>query len=373
MNSNNLLQKALGLDTPWKIVNSRWIDKDSKMELHIDIDFEKGTKFSDSHNRACTVHDTTQKTWRHLDLFQHPCYLHCRVPRIMTKDNSVKLVEVPWARLGSGFTLLFEAYIMSLIEHEMPINKAGVLVNENPHRLWTIFNYWVGKAYRATPLTAPRQLGIDETSTRRGHQYLTVAVDIKDSKVLHAAEGKDKKAVKKVKCHLEDNGVDIKKVQHVSMDMSPSFIAGVSEYFPDAEIHFDRFHVVKLLNEAMNKVRQSERKQHEALKGHKYTFLKKHNNLSEEKKQMLSELIQSYPLLGKAYRLKELFHDVWDMDSEEEAERFLVHWCREVDSSDIQPFKTFAQTIKKHWTSTLSKKFFPIKFYTQNFFLLSFL
>ena len=140
----------------------------------------------------------------------------------------------------------------------------------------------------------------------------------------------------------------------LSMDMSPSFISGVIEHFPKAEIHFDRFHVVKLLNEAMDKVRQTERKEHEELKGHKYTFLKNRDNLSDSKQKALSELIVLFPTLGHAYRLKELFNDLWDMDSSEEATDFLVQWCEEVDDAGIEPFKRFAQTVKAHWSGIVN-------------------
>ena len=354
MNSNYLFKKALDLDSPWEVVGARFVETESDMELHIDIDFKKGTKFDDENSNSCNIHDTKKKTWKHLDFFQHSCYLHCRVPRIITKEGAVKMVEVPWARVGSGFTLLFEAYVMALIEKEMPVNKAGVLVRENPHRLWNIFNYWVNLSYNSDLTKAPEKLGIDETSTRKGHDYITLAVDIKERKVLHAAEGKGKEAIKAVKNHLETKDININKVKHVSMDMSPSFIAGVNEHFPKSEVHFDRFHVVKLLNEAMDKVRKSERKQHEALKGHKYTFLKNQQNLSDDKKQELNKFIKLYPTLGEAYRLKILFNDLWEMESEEEAVAFLVDWCKEVDVADIQPFKKFANTVKSHWAGIVS-------------------
>jgi transposase len=354
MNSNYLFKKALDLDSPWEVVGTRFVETESDMELHIDIDFKKGAKFDDENSNSCNIHDTKKKTWKHLDFFQHSCYLHCRVPRIITKEGAVKMVEVPWARVGSGFTLLFEAYVMALIEKEMPVNKAGVLVRENPHRLWNIFNYWVNLSYNSDPTKAPEKLGIDETSTRKGHDYVTLAVDIKERKVLHAAEGKGKEAIKAVKDHLETKDININKVKHVSMDMSPSFIAGVNEHFPKSEVHFDRFHVVKLLNEAMDKVRKSERKQHEALKGHKYTFLKNQQNLSDDKKEELNKFIKLYPILGEAYRLKILFNDLWEMESEEEAVAFLVDWCKEVDVADIQPFKKFANTVKSHWAGIVS-------------------
>jgi transposase len=129
-------------------------------------------------------------------------------------------------------------------------------------------------------------LGLDETSKKKGHDHVTLAVDLDERRVLHVTEGKDKKAVKAIKNYLESKGIDVNKVKDASMDMSPSFISGVLEYFPKAEIHFGRFHVVKHLNEAMDKVRQAERKEYDELKGHKYTFLKNRNNLSDNKKRL---------------------------------------------------------------------------------------
>lgn len=354
VNSEYLFKMALGIESPWEITDIKFENLKSSKELNINIDFKRGSRFPDNTGELCEVHDTVNKTWRHLNFFEHACYLHCRVPRIKTTDGKVKLVEVPWSRAGSGFTLLFEAYVMALIECEMPVNKIGHLINENPHRLWTIFNYWIKRAYNADQPRTPKKLGLDETSKKKGHDYITLAVDLDERRVFHVTEGKDKKAVKAVKTYLESKGIDANKVRDASMDMSPSFISGIREYFPNAEIHFDRFHVVKLLNEAMDKVRQAERKEHEALKGHKYTFLKNRNNLSDNKQKALSELITLYPTLGEAYRLKELFNDLWEMDSDEEATYFLVDWCKEVEKSNITPFKQFVKTVKAHWTGIIN-------------------
>lgn len=354
MNSEYLFKMALGIESPWEITKIRFENLKTGKELNIDIDFKRGSWFPDDTGVLCEVHDTVQKTWRHLNFFEHSCYLHCRVPRIKTTDGKVKLVEVPWSRAGSGFTLLFEAYVMALIESEMPVNKIGHLINENAHRLWTIFNYWMRRAYNADQPKPLKKLGLDETSKKKGHDYVTLAVDLDERRVLHVTEGKDKKVVKAVKTYLESKGIDVNKVKDASMDMSPSFISGVSEYFPKAEIHFDRFHVVKLLNEAMDKVRQAERKEHDELKGHKYTFLKNRNNLSDSKQKALSELITLYPTLGEAYRLKELFNDLWEMEDEEEATYFLVDWCKEVEKSNITSFKQFVKMVKAHWTGMVN-------------------
>ena len=340
---------ALGLKSPWVLTGVELKTVDNKKELHLTISHTKSAKFLDEHGQACGVYDTAEKTWRHLNFFEHQCFLHCKVPRISTSDDKVRLVSVPWSRDGSGFTLLFEAFAMLMIENEMPVNKVEKVLGENAHRLWRIFNYWIERAYVADILSQVTKIGFDETSRKKGHSYITLGVDLDERKVLHVTEGKGKDCIQAIKTHLEIKGMDISKIAHASIDLSPAFISGINEHLPEAEIHFDRFHVVKLLNEAMNSVRISERKEHEELKGHKYTVLKNKENLSAKKMQALSELLASFPTLGQAYRLKELFNDLWDMETEEEATKFLVGWCKEVDKSGIEPFKKFSNTIKAHW------------------------
>jgi transposase len=199
----------------------------------------------------------------------------------------VRLVDVPWARKNNGFTLLFEALSMALIEKEMPVNKVGHLLKENPHRIWTIFNHWIKLAYQADDPSSVTQLGFDETSRRKGHKYVTVAVDLEQRRVIHVVEGKDAKTFEEIKDYLVLKNVEPEQIAQVSIDLSPAFISGIKNNFPQAEITFDRFHVVKLLTDAMNKVRQQERLEHNKLKGHKYTFFKNQNSLSESKKASL--------------------------------------------------------------------------------------
>ena len=349
MNSELLFSMALGLQHPWRLQSVELKAIDDKKELHMTIDFEKGSLFYDEHGDSYGVYDTREKTWRHLNFFEHRCYLHCKVPRVTNSQGKVMLVSVPWAREGSGFTMMFESFARLLIESEMPVNKAARLLGENPHRLWTIFNYWMERAYVNDQPSQITRLGIDETSSKKGHEYITVGVDLKEKKVVHVTEGKGKDAVKALKTHFKQKGMSVDKIAHASIDLSPAYIAGISEHFPKVEIHFDRFHVVKLLNEAMNKVRQLERKEHAELKGHKYTFLKNRSQLSENKAQALSDFITLYPMLGKAYRLKELFNDLWEMETEEQATQFLVEWYKEVEDSGIESFKPFLKTIKTHW------------------------
>lgn len=347
-NSADLFALALGLQAPWEVKNIRFEEESGTKELHIEIDFKYGSQFPNEHGELCGVHDTKQKTWRHLNFFEYHCYLTCRVPRIKTKDGKVRQVVVPWARPGSGFTLLFEAFVMSLIEREMPVNKIGTLLEENAHRLWTIFNYWINKSYQEFTPGKIEKIGVDETSSRRGHKYITVAVDLDERRVFRVVEGKGKDTIKQVKNYLERKGSDPSDVKHLSLDMSPSFIAGIRESFPNAALHFDKFHIVQLLNRAMDEVRRAERKEHKALSGYRYLFLKNKNKLTTYHTRRLNRFIKIYPVLGKAYRLKEIFYDLWEMDTEENARKFIQRWCKKVEDAKIIPFISFAKTVRTH-------------------------
>ena len=355
MNSSQLFEIALGLSSPWYIERIEFTKtEDHCRQLDIHLRYQRGSRFKDSSGHDCPIHDSVDRKWQHLNFFEHRCYLHGRVPRIKATDGKVEQVQVPWARPQSGFTLLFEAYSMLLIENEMPVNKAAGTLQVYPQRLWTIFNYWLKRAHLNDDQASVSALGIDETSSKRGHDYLTLAVDLDRKKVIYACEGKDEQTVVKLKNHLDSKGVQSNQIKHVSMDMSPAFISGVSKNFPQASIVFDRFHVTKMLNEAVDKVRNGEARLHRAIKGHKYTFLKHNRNLSAEKLKTKYELMDAYPALGEVVRLRELFNDYWEFSDVEQAAAFLSYWCDIAQDSKIQPIIKFSNTIKAHWSGIIN-------------------
>lgn len=353
MNSKKIFELALGLASPWHISNVRFEEQSGKHILHLDLGYDKGF-FVDEDNRS-TVHDRMDRKWRHLNFFQHECYINCKVPRIRDKESGkVKQVQVPWARSGSGFTLLFEAFSMCLIEQEMPVNKAGKLVGEYPNRLWTIFNYWIGVAYNEADHSGIKVVGIDETSSKKGHDYVTIGVDMNTSGVVHATEGKGADTITQIADYLESKGTAKEDIQKVCIDLSPSFISGVGKEFKHAQIVFDRYHVKALLNKAMDEVRKRELRLHIELKGHKYLFLKSNKNLSARQKKERDDLLELLPTIGEAYRLKTLFDDFWDMEDEQDAQGFLAFWCDLVVEAKIYPLIKFTNTVKTHWKGIIN-------------------
>jgi transposase len=356
MNSEQIFSIALGLQTPWEIKGVNFQENEKGIsELHLTIGFKKGSKFNDSDRNECQVHDTMARSWQHLNFFQHLCFIHCKVPRIKEKSTGkVRQVKVPWSRKNSGFTLLFEAFAMALIEREMPVNKVAEILQVYPKRLWTIFNYWISIAYSEDKQSAVTVLGVDETSSKKGHEYITIAADMDERRVLHATEGKGKETLVRIRDHLEQKGVMPEQIESICMDMSPSFIAGAMDEFPKSTIVFDRFHIVKLLNEAMNEVRKKERMQHQILKNHRYTFLKNEKNLTTKQKAQRDEIVELLPVIGEAYRFKELFNDLWEFNEKEQAAGFLAFWCDLVEDSKIIPFKKYVKMIKAHWSGIIN-------------------
>lgn len=349
-NSEEIFSLALGLKKPWSIKEVVFNAESSQLDIH--LEFKKGHKFKMPDGQEYSAHDTVQRTWQHLNFFQHSCHLHAKVPRVKQLDGKIQTQPVPWARKGSGFTLLFEAFSMLLIENEMPVNKAAKIVKVYPNRLWNVFNYWISKAHNKDKIEDLDKIGFDETSVKKGHNYITTMVDLNQRRVLFATEGKGANCIQKSVDYLEEKKVDISAIKQVCIDMSPAYISGCGKYLPQADITFDKFHVMKEVNKSMDELRKLERKGNDMLKNHKYTFLK--NKLTPKIKEEKDLLMEMYPKLGEGYRLKELFKDFWDIKDKQEAEGYLAFWCDLVDESGIYPFNKAVKTIKAHWTGIIN-------------------
>ena len=170
MQDTDLFQLALGLASPWMVTRSEFDAVDGRLDLC--VDFPRGSRFACAQcgREGCAVHDTKEDTWRHLDFFQHRTLLHARTPRVTCPQCGVRKVATPWARAGSGFTLLFEAYVLALAK-TMPIANAAERLGEHDTRLWRIVEHYVWRAVEKLDLSRVRRIAADETSARRGHDY----------------------------------------------------------------------------------------------------------------------------------------------------------------------------------------------------------
>lgn len=341
-----MFRVALDLQEPWKLRRIEFDDKDQAWHLY--IDFDRGALFSCPHcGTACTAYDSAQKDWRHLDFWNWKTYMHARVPRTDCKDCAkVTAVPVPWSRPKSHFTFQFEAWAMRIMA-EMPVNAAAREIREHDTRLWRIFHHYVDQAMTELDISKVKRVAIDETSSRRGHRYITLFVDVDTKIVLFAVEGKGKESLEQFKDHLASKGVDAGQIGEICCDMSPAFIRGIEDHFPEAQITFDKFHVMKLVNEAVDDVRIEEQKHTPELKKTKYFWLKNESNLKKEQKESLARLKDSNLQTGRAYRLKLAFQEFWTTPHIF-ADVFLKEWLGWATRSKLEPMIRVAKTIKQH-------------------------
>jgi transposase len=344
---------ALGLAPPWQVSTAEFNPDEKRLDIR--LDFPKGSTFSCPKCGLSGVkaHDTIEKTWRHLNFFQHEVYLTARVARIDCDKCGTHLVDVPWARPGSGFTLLFEAMIMVLAK-AMPVKTIAAFVNEHDTRLWRILHHYVGEARKAADHSQVKHVGMDETSRRRGHNYVSLFVDLDETRVLFATDGKDASTVDRFKQDLIEHGGDPRAIEEMCCDMSPAFISGVEKQFPEAHITFDKFHVLKILNEAVDQVRREEAKDRPELKGSRYIWLKNQSNLKASQAELLEHLtIKKLNLkTSRAYHIKLNFQEFYNQTAQT-AETFLKKWYFWATHSRLEPIKKAAYTIKNHWEGVL--------------------
>ena len=347
MRNTDLFQLALGLVPPW-LVNDVRFDADKK-QLDIEIDFARGGRFPCPHCNAadCPVHDTAMQKWRHLDFFQHQAFLHARTPRIICPTCGVKQIAVPWARAGSGFTLLFEALAMTLVTH-MPVRAAANLLNEHDTRIWRIVGHYVEQAVARMDLAEISRVCIDETAARRGHNYISLFVDIDARKTVFVTEGRAAATVAAFADHVDGHNSDASRIKEVCIDMSAAYIKGVTENLTEAEITFDKFHAVKLVNDAVDQVRRIESKTQPSLKGSRYAWLKNEANLSAGQSATLGTLAHTNLKTARAYRMRLAFQEVYAQPTRGWGELFLDRWIGWVKRSRLEPMKTVAKTMERH-------------------------
>ena len=317
--------------------------EDARLDLY--VDFPSGSRFAcaECGGEGCGVHDTKAETWRHLDFFQHRTFLHARTPRVICPACGVHKVAVAWARAGSGFTLLFEAYVLALAK-AMPIANIAERMGEHDTRLWRILDHYVWEAVEKQDLSEVRQIAADETSARRGHDYISLFVDMVSRKVVYVADGKDAGTVKEFVDFLVSHGGDREAISDASIDMGAAFEAGIKENFANAEITFDKFHVIKLANEAVDQVRREEARNNYQIKDRRYIFLKNVENLTTEEKEALSRLEAQNLDTTQAMRMPMNLQQLFTFGAKS-ARRFLDRWNAWVQVCDLAPMKKLAKTI----------------------------
>ena len=368
MDQNDILMLGLGLEAPWKLVGQRLDTTKSPHELHLEVETDRGTQFSCPHcGQAHPAHDYQTKQWRHLNFFQHHCLISARVPRVRCPEHGVLLVDVPWARTGSAFTLLFEQVVMTLVR-EMPVSAVARIIEITDTRLWRIVHYYVAQAVAQFDLSQLKAVGLDETASKRGHNYVTVFIDMERKKepVLFAVPGKGKETIKQFSEFMKKHQGSPEQVLEVVCDMSPAFLSGIKEQLPQAEVTVDWFHIVQIFTKAVDAVRKLENQKSKLPKHLRWAVLKngEAEHMTANQLDALAELVELDLDTAIAWRIKEKLRWIRGASTPRAARwritRFINHAIDLMDGRTLlEPIKKALETLGRHtervvrrWTST---------------------
>jgi transposase len=335
MTPEKLFHELLGLGLNWEVEASRFepesgtvfleIRETSKLWEAVRCPQDGGMVFCYDHTEVLT--------WRHLNIFQHRCEITCRLPRGKCRQcGHLFRVRPPWEGLSTHFTKEFEAFAL-LLMREMPVSKVGELVGETDTRLWRMLFRQVDAAYAEADFSNVCCIGVDELNVRKGQEYISVFADLVRRRVLFASEGKDKETWLRFVDALEKHNGHRHAITQASMDMSVAYQAGVAQTCRHAQVVFDKFHVIKNANEAVDKVRRAEvqlggQGVWAALRQSQWLWRKNPENLTDKEQARLARIKHKNLGTAKAYQMRLVLQDIYRSANAPIARHRFRVWCR---------------------------------------------
>jgi transposase len=354
MNTKSLLSVVLGLDTSsWYITD---VDLNTTEEIvYVTLNYRKPLHFK-CKDCGCTqyehIHDHKQRTWRHKDLCEYLTVLKADVPRVSCKScHRISQVSIPWAKAFMRTTLSFQQQILDACV-VMSLSDVQKMYKVSWYTLSMILIRAIANARAVKDTSSVRFLGIDEIAIRKGHTYLTLFYDLEQGEVIWVGEDRRYETLLQfVEWFGEEH---FRALTAICCDMWDPYLKAIKGLNCTDKVVFDKFHIKKHLNDAVDKVRRQE---HRILQGYgdcslkhsKYLWLKNPINLTACQKQAFKELKNSDLKVARAYGLKELFTHFWDYQTVGWATQFFNRWFWAATHSRLTPVKKVATMLKRYW------------------------
>ena len=336
MQPEELFQKLLGLGDGWEIVGSTYVEAENRFVLRIRETprLWAGERCPHDGSAGITCYDhVAEMSWRHLNVFNKACDLVCALPRGRCPHcGKVYRVHPPWEGRNGNFTTEFEAFALTLMK-QMPVKNAAEIMGETDTRMWRILLRYVEEAHRQLGMEDVTAVGVDETSRARGHRYVTVFCDLRARRVVYATPGKDSSTWDEFAQALREHNGHPHALTHVSMDMSAAYVKGVKENCRNAQIVFDKFHLLQYAGPAVDQVRRREmhaadEEQRQMLYRSRWLWLKNPGNLSEPEKSRLERIDRQMLATGKAYQMRLVLQRIYESPTARIAAQRFSRWCR---------------------------------------------
>jgi transposase len=357
-----VFQKILVLGDGWRVQQVDYLEKESKVQIRIQETDALWASQSCPHCNAKAVggyDHAPQRVWRHLNVCQLQSEIVCALPRGKCKGcQRVYTVRAPWEGRSRSLTQEFEAFALTLMR-EMPVSKAGEILGETDQKLWRAVFAHVDAAWTDLSWENVVWVGADEMNRRKGHNYLTVFVDLEAKRVLLAVEGKDAGTWERFAEQLGQHNGHPKAIRQVAIDMSPAYIKGVRENFGNATVVFDKFHVVSQVSAAVEQVRRNEARQdavaREQLEKTCWLWRKNPEGWTEKEGRRWEELKDKPLVTGLAYSMRLQLQKAYGSGSAAVARSRFMDWCRWVRteaesmaSGLLEPMRKAAEMVERH-------------------------
>lgn len=370
MTPERMFHDLLGLGLNWEVSESRFDQASGTVFLEIQETpglWDSARCPQDGGLVFCYDH-TEMLTWRHLNVFQHRCEITCRLPRGKCRQcGHVFRVRPPWEGLSTHFTKEFEAFAL-LLMREMPMSKVAEAVGETDTRLWRMLFRQVDAAYAEADFSQVCCVGVDEMNVRKGHEYISVFADLMRRRVIFATEGKDKETWVRFVETLEKHNGHRHAITQASMDMSRAYQSGVAENCRNAQVVFDKFHVILNAGEAVNQVRRAEvrfggKGVWDALHKTQWIWRKNPENLRDDERERLTKIKDKNLGTAKAYQIRLVLQDIYRSANAATARHRFRVWCRWVrwvarfyayKAHLLAPMVKVAQMVEDHLAGILA-------------------
>lgn len=307
--------------------------------------------------RAPRVYDDRERLWRHLDFAGMRVDLRYRIRRVQCACCGVTTELVPWAEPGSWFTRDFEDMV-ALLAQKMDKSSICQLMGVAWQTVGAIMARVVARRGPDDLLDDLSAIGIDEISYKRHHRYLTVVTDQIRNRVVWVGEGR--RAETLAKFFVELGKERSEKLLTVCIDMAGGYLKALAQFAPYAVVVFDRFHVQRLVQDAVDEVRREQVRElarsaeGRAIKHTRWALQKRPWNVTVSEQAKLVDLQRTNRPLFRAYMLKETLCEILDRRQHYVAARKLREWIGWALRSRLTPFRKAATTIKQYLSGILA-------------------